>query len=58
MDIKDIFKSSQLGGGFIIFQNKEGYFIGFLDTGVLEIYHQIDKMAYNIIEKSHEGRKK
>jgi len=58
IDTKDIFKSRQLGEGFLIFQNKDGYFVGFLDNGVLEIFHQIDKAAYNTIEKSQGGRKK
>lgn len=52
IDTKDIFKSKELGGGFLIFQNKDGYFVGFLDNGILEIAQEIDKMAYRAIEKS------
>lgn len=58
IDTKDIFKSRPLGKGFLIFQNKDGYFVGFQKNGHLEIVQKIDKLAYNTIEKSEGGRKK
>ena len=57
MDTKDIIRTKQLGCGFIIFQNKDGYFVGFLGNGTLEVAYQIDRVAYNTIEKSQGGRK-
>ncbi len=55
INTKDIISSKQLGKGFLIFQNEEGYFVGFLSNGILEICHPIDKQAYRAIEKSQIG---
>ena len=55
INTKDIIGSKQLGKGFLIFQNEEGYFVGFLTNGILEISHRIDKRAYRVIEKSQLG---
>jgi len=54
-DVKDIINSRQLGKGFIIFQTDSGYFIGFLLNGEIQVTKQIDKSAYNTIEKSSRG---
>lgn len=56
IDNKDVIESKSLGGGFTIFYNMQGYFIGFVDDG-LEAAQQIDKSAYNTIMRSNGGRK-
>ncbi len=58
IDIHDIYQSKELGKGFLIFQNDKGYFIGFMQNGELQTVQQIDRMAYNTIERSGGGRKK
>lgn len=55
INTKDIITSKELGKGFLIFQNEEGYFVGFLSNGILEISQQIDRQAYRVIEKSQMG---
>lgn len=55
IDIKDIIDSEQLGGGFLVFRNTEGFYVGFLYDGKLEIFQRIDREAYNTIRKSHNG---
>ncbi len=57
VDTSDIIRSKQLGEGFLIFQNDDGYFVGFVDNGELQAAHAIDRSAYNTIEKSGGGRK-
>jgi len=58
IDTNDIIRSKQLGEGFLIFQNDDGYFVGFVDNGNLQAAQQIDRSAYNAIERSGGGRKK
>lgn len=55
INTKDIITSKELGKGFLIFRNEEGYFVGFLSNGILEISQQIDRQAYKVIEKSQNG---
>lgn len=55
INTRDIITSKELGGGFFIFRNEEGYFVGFLSNGILEISQQIDRQAYKVIEKSQMG---
>jgi len=55
IDIKDIIEEEQLGDGFLLFRNAEGFYIGFVQNGKLEIYQRIDRQAFNVIQKSHNG---
>ncbi len=58
VDTHDIIRSKQLGEGFMIFQNDDGFFVGMVDNGELLAVCEIDRSAYNSIEKSGGGRKK
>jgi hypothetical protein len=57
MDLKDIIRYFQLEEGFIVFQNKDGYFLGVQGLNEMELIQRIDKKTYDIIEKSKGGRK-
>jgi len=58
IDKKDIFDMQDLGDGFIIFRNKNGYFLGVLCQDELAMVHEIDSLAYKTIARSNGGRKK
>ena len=56
LDIKDIIKSQELGGGFLVFQNPQGYFFGIRFEKEIKTL-KIDKSCYNRL-KSIEGKNK
>ncbi len=56
INISDIIRSKELGDGFFIFQNDDGYFLGVHSTDDVAILQSIDKETYNSLEQ-REGNK-